>query len=229
MSTIEREKTQTIEWLPVEKPLKSLVDDIRAVRKEGTIRIFCGEAHIAVYNEPGFLQAATYAKTTQKAKLWVITGPIMLIDEDGQNGVLLLKKRGIIDKLYHRAARGSTPHFRLVETEDMPRYYAEFPHPPLLPVEDRRRVNTAKLFPSRLERLVEGDRVSFDSWLERLESMQETSSMNSLPLVTDPESFRGLLELARQKNLVFKYLGPHALLALPGAKDILRPYKALRV
>ncbi|MBI3103615.1 hypothetical protein HYZ05_01615 [Candidatus Daviesbacteria bacterium] len=215
-SSSEREVTHPGgEWVPVEKPVESLEQDLLAVRPGGTIRIFCGEADPLVYNDDRFLEAAKRAKKSG-ATLWVITGPILLVDSAGRNGLLELAspEQDVVQKLYHRAARGSIPHFRIVDTIDIPRYYVEQPHAPLLPGDQRWCATARSLSRAQFERRVESDRILFDSWLTRLEETRFSDVSKLLPITIDRPTLYKLLIAARNKQLVFKYLGPADLLSL---------------
>lgn len=193
--------------------VKALVDDIKAVKKGGIIRIFCAEGNPNFYNNREFLSAAKFAKHTQGASIHVITGPILLVDDNGNNGLLHLEKKRIIDRLYHRSVRSDTAHFRVVETDNGYRFYPELPHPPL--DGERHVANIGSLSEPQVQLLAKEAVALFESWEEGIKK----SAKQDLPLLMPESQLNALLNEAEKQNLVFEYLSPEKLKALqqPGS------------
>jgi len=208
------------EWRHVTDPLEDLISDLLAVRKGGKIRIWSGEGNPAVYNDPRFRTAAEAAKSLREAEIVVITGPLLVVDNEGRNGLLELGREGIIT-LYHRLARGATAHFRVTEGDEGYRYYTEYPHPPRFPLEKRLAADFGVVAPVDEEREAEKARFLFDSWVKRIEQRQ-SSAGSKLPLLTDESGLALLIQTAERYDFVFDYLGPDELFALPGADSVLR-------
>lgn len=184
--------------------VKALVDDIKAVKKGGIIRIFCAEGSPLFYNDPQFLEAAKFAKHTQRAIIRVITGPVLLVDENGKNGLLHLKKKGIIDRLYHRPTRCWTAHFRVVETDEGYRLCKEVPHPPL--PNEAHIANIHDHSQEELEPLTQVLISLFDSWEESLAEISQEP-----PLRRTRSDLSAMLRKAEEQNLAFAYLNPEQL------------------
>jgi hypothetical protein len=187
---------------------KVLVDDLLAVRKGGTIRIFCAEATPSFYNREEFLTAARKVKEMENASIHVITGPIVVTDDKGFNGILHLAKKGIIDRLYHRSVRSHTAHFRVVETDNGYRFHPELPHPAL----DRKRhvANIGSLSEGEVQLLAKEAVALFESWEEGLKKFPA----EDLPLLMSENLLEALLKKAEKRTLVFEYLSPEELKAL---------------
>lgn len=208
------------EWIPVERAVDALVEDIEAVADGGVVRIFCGEAGPDVYNQETFLKAVRDVTRCRAAKVFVVTGPLLLINDEGRNGLLSLHHEGSIE-LYHRLARGSAPHFRVVETgpDAIYRYYEEHPHRPMLPVADRKCANFKRVGDEDLQRLALAAIQVFEDWIERLSKMPKSYS-KELPLRTTQRGLTVLMDEAKDKGQVLKYLGPKDILELPSASVV---------
>lgn len=211
------------EWVPVIDGVEALVEDLHEVRSNGTVRIFSGEANTVVYNDDRFLQAAEDIVTSRHAVIRAITGPIVNVDEKGFNGLLDLERKSKA-KVRHRVILGPMDHFRIVETDDGYRYYAEYPHAPLTPTSERlsRNLDAAALLPWDAFYLADSARSVFDSWWDRLGKMEKTiPCAEYLPFTATSSDLLGLIRIAEQEGKSFSYLNPEDLLSLPNAREML--------
>lgn len=214
------------EWVPVARPIESLVEDLDAVRPGGIIRIFCGEANPTVYNDHHFLTSVRHVTQDRGARLHVITGPVILVDSYGMNGLILLKEEGVIERLAHRRARYAAGHFRVVETERTYRYYAECPHDPLLAVEQRHCADLRPLRKSTIQKLAKEAIHIFDNWATDVIDIGTIVELDSgprvrLPLLATPDDFQTILKEAADKQLIFDYLDVADLLDLGSGTQLL--------
>lgn len=214
------------EWLPVTGPVDRLIDDLRAVRRRGTIRIFCGEANPDVYNER-FLETAEYVNRKLDAVILIMAGPIIVVNDSDFNGVLAAHKKGFISQLHFRPARFSTAHFRVIETPDGYRFYTEAPHRPV-PTEEREALNFAPISPREQQLWAEDAVALFESWVKTIADMP-VPGRELLPLVTTKSGIGYLEAVAKEKKRFFDHLGPRQLLALPGARQHLRSWSSLHI
>ena len=206
---------------PVRDPLRAMVDDIRAVRQGGTIRILCGEAHFAIYDSQELRDALWYARHERKATTIVVSGPILLVrDGDSARPALLdLLRDKLISALYHRPHRAAVSHFRVVDTDDVPRYYAEGPHLPLLPVEQRTCANFDGLAPEYLSALAFRASESFEVWRDR-SIEHHLAKKQRLPLLATEDDLARLVRLAWDRQMTLDNLASDELRALqpPGER-----------
>lgn len=192
--------TSSLPWGAVEDPVAALVADLRAVRSGGTIRILAGEASPFVYSDPGVIEAATYAKRELGATLRVSVGPVMAINGDDFNGLLRLRREGILDSLTARATRGSMGHFRIVERSEGYRYHEELPHLPRAAQSKRRRLLIERLPDGHIAELAEARRAQFD----RL--TLPGGDANDRPLLLTPFGLDTLLRLTSELGRDFDAL-----------------------
>lgn len=115
------------ELLPVEEPVALAVGDLMSARVGGVVRLYTQDANPVLYNHPLFLETARYLNAVRRVTFQVATGPILLVDDHRQNGLLTLQQEGVLDRLYHRGFRGYQADFRIVETDFGLRWYKEFP------------------------------------------------------------------------------------------------------
>jgi len=222
------------EWLPIKDPVKALVNDIKLVANGGRIMIFCGEAHPSIYSDAAFMKKARKVVWERGARIEVITGPILLDSESSgaRNGILTLWEEEVVSTLFHRRARYASSHFRVVETDltkqQAFRYYAEAPHPPLLPMKDRLCENLDRLHPADVHQRALQARDRFDAWKEQ-STRQGAADHPELPYVTTATGLRTLMREAAERDLVFKYLDDAQMLELlPSARELLTPYPEYR-
>jgi hypothetical protein len=203
MSGVEHSRSAlSLPWGPVSDPITALVDDLKAVRSGGTIRILSGEASPFVYNHPAVIEAATYAKQQRAAKLRINVGPILVTDGSAFNGVLQLSRTGILDSLTSRPARGHTSHFRIVDIENGYRYYEESPHEPLAPRERRKRLLVEQLPEGHVMELSEAHRVEFDR-------LTTANGQYERPLLMTPFGLQEITKITKRKRQNFNSLtGP---------------------
>ena len=204
--------------------IQALIEDLAAARAEGTVRIFCGEAEPAIYNDEGVRAAVEAAVRERGVTLRVLTGPILLIDDHGVNGLLEWAASGLIRQLCHRPERGFTAQFRVVETDDGYCYREEFPHEALIDP-DKQLVARLDLLSPRDIIVVSEEAISvFESWTEDCESWRPASVSAHLPLLATPSGLKKIIQAAESEDKVFDMLTADALLALPGAAKSLFEY-----
>ena len=189
--------TSSLPWGPVADPVAALVADLRAVRQGGTIRILAGEASPFVYSDPAVIEAFTYARRERDASLRVSVGPVMTIDGHDFNGLLRLRREGVLDSLTARQTRGSMGHFRIVETDDGYRYHEELPHPPGAEKAGRQRLLVERLPDGHIAELAEARTAQFD----RL-TMPGDYAVDG-PLLPTPFGLDTLLRLTKEQGRDF--------------------------
>lgn len=86
------------------------------VKQKNTLSPIAAELSPTLYYSHDILVAARNLARRKRAKIEVICGPIVLVDEHGCNGLVDLAGKGIVD-LTVRHIRGSTFEFRVMETE----------------------------------------------------------------------------------------------------------------
>lgn len=117
-------------------PLTSLLEDVPELIKGGQIRIRTGD--LLEYSDPRFAQTLEVAKLTKWAVVRIITGPILVEDDAGFNGILYLRARGKIDELLISPSLGADSYYHLIETEKGIRFYEEQVADFSTPLEGRR-------------------------------------------------------------------------------------------
>lgn len=148
--------------LPVTEPIQSFVEDVRAVRQGGTIRIYSGEANPVVYNHPDVINAFVNAREKREATIRVSVSPAVVTDGSAYNGLLRLHERGIVQTIQQRPMRGKGSHYRIVETDGFPRYYEEAYHPPLAPLESRECIDLTPIDLNQARGVIETAIAEFD-------------------------------------------------------------------
>jgi hypothetical protein len=148
--------------LPVTEPIRSFVQDVRAVRRGGTIRIYSGEANPVVYNHPDVINAFVDAQEKREATIRVSVSPAVVTDGSAYNGLLRLHERGVVQTIQQRPMRGKGSHYRIVETDGFPRYYEEAYHPPLAPVESRACIDLSPIDLNQAREVIETAIAEFD-------------------------------------------------------------------
>ena len=209
-SLSQADADQSADWLPVERPLEAIVEDMRHVRDNGVIALYCGEAHPDVYGARTFIETAHDMVEVRKARITAITGPVLLVpdDEHEQHGLLQLLKGGKLTGLYHRRARFATGHFRVVETDGYFRYYREHTHLPVECVEDRTCENLLRLTPEEVHVQAKDALKSFHQW-KSLAVRHDQARAENLPLISTPSKLKELVENLTERGIDFNYLGPH--------------------
>lgn len=208
------------EWLPVSDPVGRLTNDLLAVRPGGAVFVLCGEAHPDVYNDDRVLETMRYIARTSGAEIQVSTGPLLLVDQCGGNGLLQLAADGVIRRLYHRPNRGHVFHFRLVETVDGAyRFYREGVHAALQPLASRLALNTAARPRWELQARAEAARRLFESYAA-LDARLRAELRWYLPLRASVCQFEQVLAEVRARGLDFNYLSPLDLVGLPGGAGL---------
>jgi hypothetical protein len=192
--------TSSLPWGPIDDPVEALVADLRAVRHGGTIRILAGEASPAVYSDPAVIEAATYAKRERGATLRVSVGPVLVTAGGPSHGLNKLSRQGVIDSLTARPTRGSTGHYRIVETDDGYRYHEELPHPPRASQGRRKRLLVERLPNGHLAELAKARCEQFD----RLTIAN--GNADERPLLLSPFGFDTLLRIAAAPKQDFNML-----------------------
>lgn len=119
MATVaERLHEGDSEWFLDEDPVNHLVADLAAVGEGSAIRMFVGEGRPGLYNHPDFLWAARSAKQDRRVMIRIITGPLIITDESGFNGLLRLVEDRLVDEIYPLPERGEISPFRVIEDLD---------------------------------------------------------------------------------------------------------------
>ncbi|GEM_PF-4363584 len=208
------------EWVPVTDAVGALASDLRAVRPNGKVRIYCGEADPTIYNHPQVLDAIEEV-TRKNAQIRAVTGPVVLVDDKGVNELLRLPQRG--HAIYHRAFRGPEHHFRVVESELAGyRLWTEFPHRPMELMRTRRIMNLTAVSPERYQELAEYHKLLFEASATRAEEWSRDTDV-TMPLVTTSKEYATLIEELSKADDDPEFLFPDELLALDERKRLV-PY-----
>lgn len=200
--------------LPVEHPVDDLVNDMLDVRTGGVIALYCGEAHPYVYNSQRFLDTAREVVEGQQAKIVAITGPVMLVPEDEQdhNGLVTLAKQGTLKGLYHRRARFTTGHFRVVETGYVYKLYREESHAAGAGPVDRWCDDMSRFCDRSIQSQAEDALALFSEWKSMAVRHADAKKGQELPLITTPSKLARIVEHAESMGLDFNYLEPREIM-----------------
>lgn len=200
--------------------IDEFVEDMGTVCEGGVIRVLTGEA--TPFNDKRVTDALRAAKAKPGALIRIITGPIVLLNKEGSNGLMDLPDRDtIIDELRHRPVRAHSEHFRVVQTGEREyQFHSKYSHRLLLAEQERTGLDTPDLPPAERLRLAEGAISFFDALLDRLKEISIPSV--TLPLRMTEEGLRSLADIASKERIVFDYTSADKLVALPGAKALFR-------
>lgn len=214
-------KAEVLEWNVIPDRAGVLADNLRAVRPRGTIRIECGIAHPAIYNDPRVIEAFKEAKAKKDASIRVSTGPLLVTDENGVNGLVVLKEIDVLDKLYHRPDCGISPSEYTVETDVGYRYYKEDMRLRSIPITKRRALNLQGLSRTSLRVLPSGADLieQFDGLLDYMEK-QRFPGYDYLPILATIEQYDQIEKAAKIRGTDLVYLGVRDIRSLPGAKEL---------
>ena len=207
----------TEKWIPVESvdsAREQLISDIRAVRKEGTVWIFCGSANPAVYDSGEFAETVREIVSPPKqAKVLVMTAPFLLLAEERKSHALLELAETKAIALYHRNVLAVDAHFRVVETEEGHLLcHVEDPHPPL--ASQFRCLNRNLLGQRDQEGLANNVIAVFDAWANH------PGMVTPGVLLTSAAILQHLMEQAKGADKPFDYMNQQDLLSLPGAASL---------
>lgn len=183
----------------IESTNSLLLADIQSVKEGGTIWIFCSEARPSVYNDMSVVEAMRRVVLDKHAHIRVITGPMVVVDEENRNGLLELQKDGTIEFLRHRSVRGWTNHFRVVESGPSFRYAAQQPHDPL--EEGEHTIDLTGYSHRDLCNMAYRAIALFENWARRLSSLPEID-----PLRLTEAELQELLQTAHREYSHFDYL-----------------------
>lgn len=212
----------------VENPLEALLMDTQQVKEGGEIRIFTG--NLVEFNDPRFAQVLESVKKERSTtKLSIITGPILLTDDEGYNGILTLHKKGLVDQLIHEPTFGCGPYHHLIETfEDLIFYLAQYGSI-ITPLEERS--GAAGNFGQGVYDMfysAEARWRYFDNSIEMYrKEFFKVPGYEKLPLVTTMDNLKLLFELDNQRrgpHAQLIYLDPEKILELPGAQGLLHTH-----
>lgn len=171
------------EWAPRtdDERLAELIDDLRDVEPLSPVRILCGHGGLDVYGGKEFSDRVRELRGGASPPAFrVITGPVVVVDDDYNNRLLTLKKDGMID-LLHRSTRWADAFYWIVKTGKGYRYHVE-DIDPIGP----HKFNCADFseVPEREVRaLVERDVESFDRLAHRLEGASLAQGIDAPVLI----------------------------------------------
>lgn len=202
------------ERLRVEWGLESVVDDVGRVREDGAVALYCGEANPDVYCDKSFVEKVFEVVESKGARVTAITGPVIVVPDGvaGEDHGLIrlatdptLKSFRGTFKLFHRRARFTSGHFRVVETDGIPRLYRELPHTPGAPVEARWCENMKRFTEEELRAQADDALSRFSAW-KSMSVSHLRAEAEGLPLVTTTTSLPTVVEHIKAKGLDFNYL-----------------------
>lgn len=208
------------------EPVADLVQDLLSVRGEGIIRIFTGVAHPDMYNNQLVIEAIRYVRRVRDARLRILTGPLLMVDESGTNGLLRLVEEGCFERFACKTTRDSTPDSRTVEVENGFRCYQEGPPLDVLPSQRRFR-NPLWVSPYHLQWSARVANHDLDIFFEDpdpdIKRMTRPIS-GSFPLVIPRTQYDAFKKAMRDAGKVFKYLSPEELLNLGAERFNVHPW-----
>lgn len=220
------------ERLPVKNSIESVVKDMAAVRRGGIIALYCGEAHPDVYNSESFLIEAHKLTEEMDAKITAITGPVVLVpdDERAPNGLIQLMENRTLDGLYHRRARFTTGHFRVVETDGIYKLYREETHAPGQDVETRWCDNIGRYSDESIQAQARDALYRFETW-KSMAVPHALAKEQGLPLITTPKRLAKIVAHVRSKDLDFNYLEAAEILELAReiGPNLIKPLTSYKV
>lgn len=114
--------------LPVKDYGLDLVRDMLSVKENGMVRIFACNASLDVFNQPLFMSAARYVKE-RGAEISLLTGPILVVNEDGFSGLEQLAQENVL-KLTQESFISNLDHFHVVEQDEEYKLFLEEVHHP---------------------------------------------------------------------------------------------------
>lgn len=182
-----------------------LAANMRAVSKHGVVRDYCGIAHPRTYNDYRFLDAARDAKDRQQALIRFITSSVVIVEENGFNGVLGLLEEGVIDKIHYLPERSVIPPFQVVDTEQGHLLYEQF----------------TRVGKEEIEASAESDIQFFDNEAKIIEET-DFPGKELLPLRATWSEFMQLKRAVADRGFTLERLDPLAILSFPGAENLLR-------
>ena len=192
---------------------KAILEDLRAVKAGGVIRIYCGTAHPDVYND-AFVALALELVEYKQASFRAITGPVLVTDERGQNALRTLGDKGVVAPLRHRPTRGDHELFRLVETETGFRYSVEsYPPPEDLP--RHHREVSVLVEPAEARGFLHATREFFDRAADVFDPAHD-ETLRALPILLTQAEIDRVRERAAGLGLRFDHLQPDTIRALAG-------------
>lgn len=209
------------EWVLAPDRAGMLAANMRAVSKHGVIRDYCGIAHPRTYNDYRFLDAARNAKDRQQALIRFITSSVVIVEENGFNGVLGLLEEGVIHKIHYLSERSFIPPFQVVDTEQGHLLYEQFTKVGVVPITERRVLNVASLSKEEIEASAESDIQFFDNEAKIIEET-DFHGKELLPLRATWSEFMQLKRAVADRGFALETLDPLAILSFPGAENLLR-------
>lgn len=218
-------------------PLEALIEHTQALKPEGQVAINFG--NLLECPRP-FAEAIEAVKTQSRAHVRIITPPILIEDDEGYNGILYLRDRGIPDELLYNDSIRGEPYYHLIETEEGVAFYQGARAQLLTPLIERREEPNpdrdrlvvlgliAGYVPSRYPQNPPSSTIEF-----RLQTFEDDSSaikeyttkppwndwQKVLPFVTTRE---GLAELIRRRDRVNFISAPYCKLMFVEPPELIR-------
>lgn len=117
--TVSKPASRGPQWIRYPaNPLDSLIQDLKLLGTHHTGYLYVPDGDPEIFNDPTVKYELTGIRTYKpESVLKVLTGPVVLGENDGRNALLEYAQDGLI-QLYRRAFRGATSAFRIIETGD---------------------------------------------------------------------------------------------------------------
>ena len=178
--------------IPVQDYASEVVAGMLSVKNKGRVGIVACNAALDDFNQPLFVDAAERVKEKKAADITVlITGPFIVVREDGSSGLLQLNQEKILTLVQAPILTLRTHDF-IVEQESGARLYFEEVHAPFdLGLWGRRRWDLSELSNLEVQRQVEWVQGGID------DQIYEASDL----ITKNPEISRPMPLLITQKAL----------------------------
>ena len=224
MTSPDRIETGTVppEYLHLEDPISYISADFLRVKQQGTIRIWTSEVHPQIFNHPLIMESLRHAKIDKGVNIIVRAGPVILVDEQGENGILQLSKEGVITSMHHLSDPSIIGEFYIVEGQDknfslqeFVRYHLKAPYTELVN-NPRREADWQQQRSAQIQ-------ANFFDKIISLISSREEARCRQPHLITET-GLQQLIEQVEKSGQTYDFLGIDQLLELSETGQLLTPY-----
>ncbi|MEA2642591.1 MAG: hypothetical protein QOF51_3985, partial [Chloroflexota bacterium] len=150
------------------------------------------------------------------ARIHVLTGPVMLVDDKGENPILKWLERGLLTSVHHLPYRAALNPFLVVETSDSYQLETEMAQSPLLPLAEGNWLDSDAFTADERRERAQYMRYIFEGWQQRIKK-SGVPHMSELPILLDMSALADLCARTQASERLFDYLEPEALLSLLGS------------
>lgn len=196
------------EWVPVQDYGIDMLRNMLSVKDEGKVRILPCNASL---------------KETKSADITVLTGPIIVIREDGFSGLLQLAEESILNLVQDCSVRPLN-HLCVVEQDNGNGIYVEDVHDSfeLLP-RGRLSLNPQRMIDWEWQRTSQGIIRIFDNLVSLIGQTKEKSpaEFESLPILVRPSVLDRFIKICKDTGTDLSYISTRQILGLPIVKGIL--------